>query len=231
MQIISRRKKINYLFLASEVIDLKLDRNCIRLEELIGDGLFGNVYRGSFLDNRRRRLPVAVKVCRNDDECQDFQTSNKYLLEEACKIIQKQFMISEFFFSDTMNQFRHPHVIKLIGTCSGPILSDDSESDSLLDGKNNNNSFPASVWIVMELAPFGELRQYLIREKAMIDLPIQILFAKQIASAVSYLHSRQFVHRDIAARNCLVINPRCVKLSDFGMSKLLEEEQVYTCKF
>lgn len=136
-----------------------------------------------------------------------------------------------------MQQFRHPHIIKLIGICSGPIIPDDSETDSNHSNEKhpnnneNNNGLPASVWIVMELAPLGELRQYLIREKSMIDLPIQILFAKQIASAVSYLHSRQFVHRDIAARNCLVCTSRCVKLSDFGMSKLLEEEQVYTCKF
>uniref|UniRef100_A0AC34FDZ6 Serine-threonine/tyrosine-protein kinase catalytic domain-containing protein n=1 Tax=Panagrolaimus sp. ES5 TaxID=591445 RepID=A0AC34FDZ6_9BILA len=47
----------------------------------------------------------------------------------------------------------------------------------------------------MELAPFGELRQYLQREKSIIDL--EILFAKQIASAVTYLHSRAFVHRDV----------------------------------
>jgi len=198
--------------------DLQLDRNSIRLEELIGDGLFGNVYRGSFTDYKKRRHAVAVKVCRNDDECQDLHTSNKYLLEEAY----------------TMQQFRHPHVIKLIGICSGPIIPDDSETDSNhsndrnQNNNENNNGLPASVWIVMELAPLGELRQYLIREKSMIDLPIQILFSKQLASAVSYLHSRQFVHRDIAARNCLVSTSRCVKLSDFGMSKLLEEEQVYT---
>ncbi|KAE9555484.1 hypothetical protein FO519_001339 [Halicephalobus sp. NKZ332] len=209
--------------------DLQLDRNSIRLEELIGDGLFGNVYRGSLVDNGIKRHPVAVKVCRNDEGYQDLQTSNKYLLEEAY----------------TMQQFRHPHVIKLIGICSGPILSEGSETDSNnsnnsrnFDNFNhsndrnqnheNNNGLPASVWIVMELAPLGELRQYLIREKSMIDLSTQILFSKQLASAVSYLHSRQFVHRDIAARNCLVSNPRCVKLSDFGMSKLLEEEQVYT---
>lgn len=150
-----------------------------------------------------------------------------------------------------MQQFRHPHIIKLLGICTGPSISssDESESDSGTasnSNNNNNNEIPSfGVWLVLELAPFGELRQYLQREKAIIDLSVQILFAKQIASAVTYLHSRAFVHRglyivksnntfvlisDIAARNVLVTNSRCVKLSDFGMSKLLAEEDVYTCK-
>uniref|UniRef100_A0AC34FV90 Protein kinase domain-containing protein n=1 Tax=Panagrolaimus sp. ES5 TaxID=591445 RepID=A0AC34FV90_9BILA len=195
--------------------EFHLDRSSVRLEELIGDGLFGNVYRGSYVDTRLKRHSVAVKVCRVDIDSQDLHTSNKYLLEEAY----------------TMQQFRHPHIIKLLGICSGPSISSSDESDSgtISTTSNNNNDIPAfGVWMVMELAPFGELRQYLQREKSIIDLSVQILFAKQIASAVTYLHSRAFVHRDIAARNVLVTNSRCVKLSDFGMSKLLAEEEVYT---
>lgn len=85
----------------------------------------------------------------------------------------------------------------------------------------------------MELADEGELRTYLNREKnsPALDLSVQILFAHQLASALTYLHSRQFIHRDVAARNCLVANPRCVKISDFGLSRLINsEEEIYTCK-
>jgi serine/threonine protein kinase len=56
------------------------------------------------------------------------------------------------------------------------------------------------------------------------------LFSKQLADAVAYLTKHAFVHRDIAARNCLVSTPKCVKLSDFGMCRLLDDE-VYNCKF
>lgn len=109
-----------------------------------------------------------------------------------------------------MSQFRHLHIIKLIGICS---------------------IGPPTVWIVMELAELGELRSYLQREKTSIDLRIQIIFAYQIASALSYLHDRQYLHRDVAARNCLVSNPYCVKLSDFGLSRRIDKfEDIYIGK-
>lgn len=76
---------------------------------------------------------------------------------------------------------------------------------------------------------FTQFRQYLKREQPSIDLSIQLLFSKQLADAVAYLTKQSFVHRDIAARNCLVSTPKCVKLSDFGMCRLLDDE-VYNCK-
>ncbi|CAD5206399.1 unnamed protein product [Bursaphelenchus okinawaensis] len=101
----------------------------------------------------------------------------------------------------TMSQFWHPHIIHIIGV-----------------------SVHSTVWVVMEMMQMGELRQYLKREGRHISVTTQVLFCKQVASALCYLHSKQFVHRDIAARNVLVANNCCVKLSDFGMSRLVEED-------
>jgi serine/threonine protein kinase len=44
-----------------------------------------------------------------------------------------------------------------------------------------------------------------------------------------YLHSQNIIHRDLAARNVLVSasDPTCIKISDFGMSKLLVENAMY----
>lgn len=38
---------------------------------------------------------------------------------------------------------------------------------------------------------------------------------------MSYLEERHLVHRDLAARNVLVKSPNHVKITDFGLSKLL----------
>jgi serine/threonine protein kinase len=54
---------------------------------------------------------------------------------------------------------------------------------------------------------------------------------KDIAQGMRYLHANNIVHRDLAARNCLVtmIERRLVvKLSDFGMSKYLENNYYTT---
>ncbi|ROT66921.1 focal adhesion kinase [Penaeus vannamei] len=46
-------------------------------------------------------------------------------------------------------------------------------------------------------------------------------------TALSYLESKKFVHRDIAARNVLVYSHDCVKLADFGLSRWVEEQSYY----
>lgn len=103
-----------------------------------------------------------------------------------------------------MQKFDHSHIIKLIGVCPD-----------------------APVWIVMELAKLGELRAYLQNNKNHLELVTLLLFAFQLSTALSYLESKKYVHRDIAARNVLVSNPSCVKLADFGLSRCMGESQNY----
>lgn len=105
---------------------------------------------------------------------------------------------------DIMQKFDHPHIIKLIGVCS-----------------------ESPVWIVMELAKLGELRAYLRNNKHRLELSNLLLYAFQLSTALSYLESKKYVHRDIAARNVLVSSDKCVKLADFGLSRWMGEDQSY----
>ena len=43
---------------------------------------------------------------------------------------------------------------------------------------------------------------------------------------MNYLEDRRLVHRDLAARNVLVKTPQHVKITDFGLAKLLGAEEV-----
>jgi serine/threonine protein kinase len=51
--------------------------------------------------------------------------------------------------------------------------------------------------------------------------------ARQLASAVSHMHSRHIVHRDIKLEN-IMVNPstKKVKLADFGLSNLYEHKKM-----
>uniref|UniRef100_A0AAY4D0K9 Focal adhesion kinase 1 n=1 Tax=Denticeps clupeoides TaxID=299321 RepID=A0AAY4D0K9_9TELE len=104
----------------------------------------------------------------------------------------------------TMRQFDHPHIVKLIG-----VITENP------------------VWIIMELCTLGELRSFLQVRKYSLDLATLILFAFQLSTALAYLESKRFVHRDIAARNVLVSSADCVKLGDFGLSRYMEDSSYY----
>lgn len=98
-----------------------------------------------------------------------------------------------------MKQLEHPHIIKFIGMCP--------ETPAL---------------IAMELAKFGEVKHYLRLNRHLIKCSQLVLFSFQISTALSYLESKNYVHRDVAARNVLVCSHNCVKLADFGLSRNLQ---------
>lgn len=50
---------------------------------------------------------------------------------------------------------------------------------------------------------------------------------RRVPRGLSYLAQLRYVHRDVAARNCLVSAQRVVKLADFGMTRLVFEHDYY----
>ncbi|CAB1456562.1 unnamed protein product [Pleuronectes platessa] len=104
----------------------------------------------------------------------------------------------------TMRQFDHPNIVKLMG-----VITENP------------------VWIIMELCTLGELRSFLQVRKYSLDLASLILYSHQLSTALAYLESKRFVHRDIAARNVLVSTVDCVKLGDFGLSRYMEDSSYY----
>ncbi|KAM7373277.1 hypothetical protein PAMP_008142 [Pampus punctatissimus] len=77
---------------------------------------------------------------------------------------------------------------------------------------------------------FGDVHQGVYNcpvRKYSLDLATLILFAYQLSTALAYLESKRFVHRDIAARNVLVSSVDCVMLGDFGLSRYMEDSSYY----
>lgn len=126
-----------------------------------------------------------------------------------------------------LSRLKDPNIIRLLGVCvsSEPLC------------------------MVTEYMESGDLNQYL-NQRALLDksgpshnsptisYPALIAMASQIASGMKFLASLNFVHRDLATRNCLVGGEkgesgddrggeRPIKIADFGMSRNLYAGDYY----
>uniref|UniRef100_A0A8C2JPU0 Receptor protein-tyrosine kinase n=1 Tax=Cyprinus carpio TaxID=7962 RepID=A0A8C2JPU0_CYPCA len=101
-----------------------------------------------------------------------------------------------------MASVEHPHVCRLLGIC-----------------------LTSTVQLITQLMPYGCLLDYVRENKDNIGSQHLLNWCVQIAKGMSYLEERHLVHRDLAARNVLVKTPQHVKITDFGLAKLLNADE------
>jgi hypothetical protein len=113
---------------------------------------------------------------------------------------------------ELMKKFASPRIVSLLGV---------------------NTQKDGAPLMILEYMPYGDLQSFLMRHKpkagegTVIGLYHQLQFAKDIASAMAFLESMRYVHRDVAARNCLVGPNLEVKVADFGLAKVIQEKDYY----
>ncbi|CAD6194628.1 unnamed protein product [Caenorhabditis auriculariae] len=107
-----------------------------------------------------------------------------------------------------MRNFRHTNVVRIYG------VAVDEEP----------------LYIILEFVKGGALNTYLQKHPE-VDITERIGMCHGAARGLAYLHSKNCIHRDIAARNCLYSNSKVVKLSDFGLSRMGSQYKLTThCK-
>ncbi len=88
------------------------------------------------------------------------------------------------------------------------------------------------IYILMEYVPCGDLATFMHKEGAMPEF-IAKQMSHQVLRALVYLHKQKITHRDIKPDNILVSSesPFHIKLSDFGLSKVIEDPQTFLKTF
>jgi len=76
--------------------------------------------------------------------------------------------------------------------------------------------------IFLEYVPGGSVTA-LLRNYGAFEEPLVKNFVRQILKGLAYLHEKDVIHRDIKGGNILVDNKGGIKISDFGVSKKVED--------
>ncbi|KAM3078121.1 Protein kinase protein rad53 [Clarireedia jacksonii] len=81
------------------------------------------------------------------------------------------------------------------------------------------------LYLIMEYVPGGDLTGFVTKHRNLPEPDVKIM-AVQLLDAVKYLHGMGISHRDVKPDNILIQseNPLHVKLTDFGLSKMIENE-------
>jgi serine/threonine protein kinase len=67
----------------------------------------------------------------------------------------------------------------------------------------------------------------LLRNYGAFEEPLVKNFVRQILKGLAYLHEKDIIHRDIKGANILVDNKGGIKISDFGISKKVEDSALF----
>jgi len=82
-------------------------------------------------------------------------------------------------------------------------------------------------FIVMELIDGITLKQYM-EKKGTLNWKETLHFSMQIAKALEHAHGRSIVHRDIKPHNIMVLKNGSVKVTDFGIARVMSKSNTLT---
>lgn len=84
------------------------------------------------------------------------------------------------------------------------------------------------LYLVLEYVQGGELYS-LLTQAGQIDAHDAKIYACEVFSALTYLHSKRIVYRDLKPENLLITTSGHMKLADFGLAKIVKERTFTVC--
>uniref|UniRef100_A0A8C6LJZ5 Tyrosine-protein kinase n=1 Tax=Nothobranchius furzeri TaxID=105023 RepID=A0A8C6LJZ5_NOTFU len=86
------------------------------------------------------------------------------------------------------------------------------------------------IYIITEFMTHGNLLDYIKEgEGKVLKLPQLLDAASQVAEGMAFIERMNYIHRDLRAANILVANNLICKIADFGLARLIEDNE-YTAR-
>lgn len=129
------------------------------------------------------------------------EDENNSKIPVAIKVLRDGSNSSKEFMSEAyiMATVDHPNLLQLLAVC-----------------------MTSEMMLITQLMPLGCLLDFVRKNRERITSKALLNWSAQIARGMAYLEEKRLVHRDLAARNVLVQTHSCVKITDFGLAKLLD---------
>ncbi|XP_067626535.1 tyrosine-protein kinase receptor isoform X2 [Eurosta solidaginis] len=146
----------------------------------------------------------------HENDLVEMPVAVKTLPEMSTRQAEEDFLME----AAIMSKFHHSNMVHLLGVCF--------------------DRHPR--FIVLELLAGGDLKNFLREGRNKPGRPSSLLMgdllmcARDVACGCEYMESKRFIHRDIAARNCLLTSKgpgRVVKIADFGMARDIYRSDYY----
>ncbi|XP_043117435.1 uncharacterized protein lmtk3 isoform X2 [Puntigrus tetrazona] len=143
-------------------------------------------------------------------DCSSYQAVVKELRVSASPLEQRKFLAE----SEPYRSLQHPNILQCLGQCS--------ESVPFL--------------LVMEFCQLGDLKRYLRAQRKSDGMTPDLLnrdlltlqrMAYEITSGLLHLHENNYIHSDLALRNCLLTSDLTVRIGDYGLSHNQYKEDYY----
>ncbi|XP_054938386.1 ephrin type-A receptor 2 isoform X2 [Physeter macrocephalus] len=218
--------------------------SCVTRQKVIGAGEFGEVYKGTLKVSGKKEVPVAIKTLKagyTEKQRVDFLSEASIMGQFSHhNIIRLEGVVSKCE-ARLQGGVWETHVGSGGGAAPGASDTASVHSCAQPSPACASPSTAASLtpvltpadkpmMIITEYMENGALDKFLREKDGEFSVLQLVGMLRGIAAGMKYLANMNYVHRDLAARNILVNSNLVCKVSDFGLSRVLEDdpEATYT---
>ncbi|XP_052894074.1 uncharacterized protein LOC128301564 isoform X1 [Anopheles moucheti] len=186
----------------SDGLCVNLCKPCVQIEKPVTDGLSHRTRDQWEIDRTSLKFVRKLGSGQFGDVWEGLWNNTTPV---AIKTLKSGTMDPKDFLAEAqiMKKLRHTKLIQLYAVCT----------------------LEEPIYIITELMKHGSLLDFLQGKGRSLKLPQLIDMAAQIAAGMAYLESQNYIHRDLAARNVLVGDNNIVKIADFGLARLIKEDE------